>query len=150
MNDEVKYCAIDTQHLPDYKTEGSAGWDLRANGEYEIAPHTTVKIDTWLKIKLPKWYAYVIEPRSSILPNKWLLVNFWLIDQDYLWPIKIVVHNLTNETVIVEDWERIAQWVIIFTPKPEWEIMHPCNYDYFAEQFESERGEGGFWSTWNF
>ena len=54
MNDEVKYCAIDTQHLPDYKTEGSAGWDLRANGEYEIAPHTTVK-------------PFVITPRNNAI-----------------------------------------------------------------------------------
>ena len=150
MNDEVKYCAIDTQHLPDYKTEGSAGWDLRANGEYEIAPHTTVKIDTGLKIALPKGYAYIIEPRSSILPNKGLLVNFWLIDSDYRGTIKVVVHNLTNETVVVDDWERIAQWVIIFAAKPKWVILHPCNYDYFEEQYPTDRWSWGFWSTWNF
>lgn len=150
MTDEVKYCAVDAQHLPDYKTEGSAGWDLRANSEYEIAPHTTVKINTGLKIALPEGYAYIIEPRSSILPSKGLLVNFWLIDSDYRWEIKVVVHNLTNETVFVDYWERIAQWVIIATPKPTGDILHPDNFESFEEQFPSERWTWGFWSTWNF
>lgn len=146
--DSVTYSAIDTAHLPEYKTTGSAGWDLRSTHAYTIEPHTTIKVDTWLKVALPKWYVFIIKPRSSLAVNKWLLVIDWVIDSDYRGAVSVVVHNLWDTVVEIEENERIAQWVVIKHAKLPAAI--DVEYEKFAENYPTTRGEWGFGSTWNF
>lgn len=147
IDNVVIFCAKKDIYNPEYKTEGSAGWDLRASKWYTVLPHWTIKVDSWLKVKLPKWYALIVKPRSSLAVKKWLLVIEWTIDSDYRWEISIVVHNMTDKTVWIEENERIAQAVIIETAK--YHMWYSDNYDKFSEEYPTERGEWWFWSTWD-
>ena len=145
-DNKVIFCAKEPIYNPEYKTAGSAGWDLRAYYRYTLAPHETVKIASWLKVVLPEWYALIVKPRSSLAVKKWLLVIEWTIDSDYRWEISIVVHNLTNEYVTIDKEERIAQAVIIKL----WEFQphYLFEFDGFEELYPTERWTGWFWSTW--
>ena len=147
IDDVVIFCAKEPIYNPEYKTAGSAWWDLRAFDGYIIWPHETIKVPSWLKVKLPEWYALIVKPRSSLAVKKWLLVIEWTIDSDYRWEISIVVHNLTDKTVAISKEERIAQAVIIKTA--EYHMWYSDNYDKFSEEYPTERGEWWFWSTWD-
>jgi dUTP pyrophosphatase len=61
------------------------------------------------------------------------------IDADYRGEIGVILVNLSSETVIIEDGERIAQLVFCKVEK--------VNLIPVTELGSSERGEGGFGST---
>lgn len=144
--DVLIFCPVDENHLPQYATSWCAGWDLKSNIEWTVAPHDIVKIPSWLKLRIPQWHVALVKPRSSLAVKKGLLVIDWVIDSDYRWEISIVVHNLTDKPVKIEKDERIAQLVIIQLPAiPYWFSM---NYDKFEEEHPTERWTGWFWSTW--
>ena len=143
----LTYSAINTKYLPDYKTTGSAWWDLRSRETITIQPHETVKLPTWLKVAIPEWMVWIIKPRSSLVFNKNLLVVDWTIDSDYRWEISIVAHNLWDEWVVVEEWDRVAQLILLNYEKPECNVF--LNYDAFEMVYQTERWTWWFWSTWN-
>ena len=58
------------------------------------------------------------------------------IDADYRGEICIILVNLSSETFVIEDGERIAQMVIA---KHEWQEVEVLD--------ETERGAGGFGHT---
>ena len=58
------------------------------------------------------------------------------IDADYRGEIKVILINLSSETVQIEDGERIAQMVISSHERAEWNVVEKLN--------ETERGAGGF------
>lgn len=146
-DNKVIFAAVDWMHYPEYKTALSAGWDLRSNVMWNIAPHDIVKIPSWLKVKLPDDYVLIVKPRSSLAVNKWLLVIEWTIDADYRWEISIVVYNMTDEVVTIDKDERIAQALIM--KRPEYSCAYSMNYDNFADEYPTERWEWWFGSTWN-
>lgn len=147
-DNKVIFSAKALAHYPEYMTSWSAGWDLSAWNDWIIWPHETVKIPSWLKVKLPKWYALIVKPRSSLAVRKWLLVIEWTIDSDYRWEISIVVHNLTDKEILIEDKERIAQAVII--KLADFEYTRSMDYDTFEELYPTDRWSWGFWSTGTF
>ena len=61
------------------------------------------------------------------------------IDADYRGEIKVILVNLSNETFMVKNGERVCQMVIAKYEKVEWEETD--NLD------DTERGEGGFGHT---
>lgn len=143
---KVIFCAKEPIYNPEFKTAGSAWWDLRSSCSITISPNETVKIPSWLKVKLPDWYALIVKPRSSLAVKKWLLVIEWVIDSDYRWEIWIVVHNLSNEPVSIDSEERIAQAIII--KLWEYEPRYLFAFDSFEKEFPTERWVWWFWSTW--
>ncbi len=129
--------------LPQYETDGSAGMDLRAalNEPAFIKPLQRILIPTGLFIELPMGYEAQIRPRSGLAFKKGLTVlnSPGTIDSDYRGEIKIILVNLSNETVVINTGDRIAQMVIAKHEKAE-----------FTEVFElsdTKRGEGGFGHT---
>lgn len=147
MNEEIIYAWIEPKYTPEYTTPWAAWWDLRTRLEVIIPAHQTIKVPTWLKVKIPEWYMFLVEPRSSTLTKKWLLVNVWVIDSDFRWEIQMVIHNLTDNEVRLEQWERVAQWIIVKVP--ELSYSYSMNFDKFDEEYPTER-KWWFGSTWNF
>ena len=148
MEEQIIYAGVTPSFVPQYTTPWAAWWDLRTRLPVIIPSHSTMKIPTWLKVKVPTWYMFLVEPRSSTLTKKWLLVNVWVIDSDFRWEVQMVVHNLTDHEVKLEEWERIAQWIVVKVP--ELAYSYSMNFDKFEEEYPSERDSNGFWSTWNF
>lgn len=126
--------------LPAYETKHSAGVDLRANIDDPVILGSLDRalIPTGLFIELPEGYEAQIRPRSGLAIKKGIsLVNTpGTIDADYRGEIKIILINLSKDTFVVEDGERIAQMVIARHEQAEWVEVDVLN--------DTERGAGGF------
>ena len=131
--------------LPQYETDHSAGVDLRANIDDPVVLGSLERalIKTGLFIELPVCYEAQVRPRSGLAYKKGISVlnSPGTIDADYRGEIGVILVNLSNESVTIEDGERIAQLVIARHEKAEWEEV--------AELVETQRGAGGFGSTGN-
>ena len=129
--------------LPAYETIASAGMDLRANldAELSIKPLERVLVPTGIFIELPVGYEAQVRPRSGLAYKKGVgVVNSpGTIDADYRGEIKVILINLSNEYLVIEDGERVAQMVIAKHERAEWEQV--------SELSETDRGAGGFGST---
>ena len=110
--------------LPAYATELSAGMDIRANLSEPIALEPLQ-----------------IRPRSGLAIKKGISVlnSPGTIDADYRGEICIILVNLSSETFMIEDGERIAQMVIARHEQAVWQEVDVLD--------ETERGAGGFGHT---
>jgi dUTP pyrophosphatase len=129
--------------LPRYSTVYSAGMDLKANLKEKILlePGERALIPTGLFVELPPGYEAQIRPRSGLaLKNGITVLNTpGTIDSDYRGEIGIILINLSDESFVVRDGERICQMIIARHETIEWEES--------VELKESDRGEGGFGHT---
>ncbi len=129
--------------LPSYETIASAGMDLRANlnQPLHIKPLGRELVPTGLFIELPVGYEAQVRPRSGLAYKKGVgIVNSpGTIDADYRGEIKVIIINLSENELIIEDGERIAQMVVARHERVVW--------DEVPELGETERGAGGFGST---
>lgn len=134
----------DTAVLPARATEGSAGYDLRA----DIAEPYTLKrgeiypVPTGIAIGLcDKNSVAVVCARSGLaIKHGITLANaVGIIDSDYRGEIKVGLINLGSEDFTINPGERIAQLLIMPCMTPELCVTE--NLD------ETGRGSGGFGST---
>ncbi len=129
--------------LPAYATELSAGMDLRANLSEPItlAPLQRCLVPTGLYIALPEGYEAQVRPRSGLAIKKGITVlnSPGTVDADYRGEICVILVNLSAESFVIEDGERIAQMVIARHEQAEWEAVELLD--------ETERGAGGFGHT---
>lgn len=110
--------------LPAYATELSAGMDIRANisEPISLAPMQRCLVPTGLFIALPQGFEAQIRPRSGLALKKGITVlnSPGTIDADYRGEICIILVNLSAETFVIEDGERIAQMVIARHEQAVW------------------------------
>lgn len=129
--------------LPAYATEWSAGMDIRANLSEPISlkPLQRVLVPTGIYIALPKGFEAQIRPRSGLAIKKGISVlnSPGTIDADYRGEICIILVNLSAETFVIEDGERIAQMVIAKQEQAAWQEVEVLD--------KTERGAGGFGHT---
>ncbi len=133
-----------SQHtLPHYETKASAGMDLRANINKPITlkPLERAVVKTGLFIELPVGYEAQVRPRSGLAAKRGITVLNapGTIDADYRGEIGVILANLSNEDLVVENGERIAQLIIAKHERAEWVQVE--------ELSETDRGTGGFGST---
>jgi|TARA_B110000971_G_scaffold75866_1_gene77926 dUTP pyrophosphatase len=128
---------------PNYETEGAAGMDLRANIETAIVlkPLERTIVKTGLFIALPVGFEAQVRPRSGLAAKKGITVLNapGTVDADYRGEIGVILVNLSNETFIINDGERIAQLIIAKHERVNWKEVTILS--------ETERGAGGFGST---
>lgn len=130
--------------LPRYETSQSAGMDLRAflpDEPVTLAPLQRGMIKTGLFIELPAGYEAQIRPRSGLALKKGVTVlnSPGTIDADYRGEICVILVNLSDETFVVNDGERIAQMVIAKHERAEWQLSESLS--------DTDRGTGGFGHT---
>ncbi len=129
--------------LPEYKTQGSAGADLRANitSPIVLEPMQRKLVATGLYLALPDGHEAQIRPRSGLAYKHGVTVlnTPGTIDSDYRGEIKVLLVNLSKEPFTIEPGERIAQMVIAKYEKVEFEEVTNLN--------ETARGAGGFGHT---
>ena len=133
-----------SQHdLPSYGTVASAGVDLRANIEEPITVTSLEKVvvPTGLFMEIPIGYEAQVRPRSGLAFKHGITVlnSPGTIDADYRGEIKVILVNLSKETFVIENGERIAQMVIAAHEQAEWVEVE--------ELGDTDRGTGGFGST---
>lgn len=129
--------------LPAYATELSAGMDIRANlnEPISLAPMQRCLVPTGLYIALPEGFEAQVRPRSGLAIKKGITVlnSPGTIDADYRGEVCIILVNLSAETFVIEDGERIAQMVIARHEQALWQEVEVLD--------ETERGAGGFGHT---
>lgn len=140
---EIKVINKGRQPLPEYATEQSAGMDLRANLEAPVELHPLQRqlIPTGLHIALPQGYEAQVRPRSGLALKRGITVlnSPGTIDADYRGEVGVVLVNLSDETFIVNDGERIAQMVIARCEQAVLKSVEVLD--------ATERGEGGYGHT---
>lgn len=129
--------------LPAYATGLSAGMDLRANLSEPISlePMQRCLVPTGLYMALPAGYEAQVRPRSGLAIKKGITVLNapGTVDADYRGEVCVILVNLSQETFVIEDGERIAQMVIARHEQAAWEEVEVLD--------ETERGAGGFGHT---
>ncbi|MFV0537101.1 MAG: dUTP diphosphatase [Dysgonomonas sp.] len=141
----MKVKIINKSHhpLPEYATPFSAGVDLRANIDNPITlgPLERTLVSTGLYLELPQGYEAQIRPRSGLgLKHGLTVLNSpGTIDADYRGEIRVILVNLSNESFVINDGERICQMVIAEHAQVKWEQVDSIN--------DTERGAGGFGHT---
>lgn len=129
--------------LPQYATLQAAGLDLKANVDEPITlkPLERCFVPTGLFIELPDGYEAQVRPRSGLAAKVGITVlnSPGTIDPDYRGEVKVILVNLSNQEVILNPGERIAQLIIARFERIEWESVDVLS--------DSDRGAGGFGST---
>ena len=143
MSKVVKIINQSEHALPSYESKGAAGMDIRANLTEAVTLHSLERklIPTGLFIELPNGYEAQVRPRSGLAIKRGLtLVNTpGTIDSDYRGELQIPMINLSAESQIIENGDRIAQLVIAKYETVEWQLV--------TEVTNTERGAGGFGSS---
>ena len=131
--------------LPKYQTEDAAAMDIAAflpeEGEIVIQPGAWKLIPTGLCMAIPKHYGGFLLGRSGLAAKYGIgLTNsVGLIDADYRGELQVNLINHGKEPFVVHDGDRIAQFLLMGTPKVEMFLCDTLD--------ETARGAGGFGST---
>lgn len=140
---QVKVINKSAHALPAYETIASAGLDVRANIEdsIELKPLERALVKTGLFLEIPVGYECQVRPRSGLAYKKGVSVlnSPGTIDADYRGEVGVILINMSNETFVVENGERIAQLVFAKVEQAEWQEVN--------ELSTTDRGAGGFGST---
>lgn len=139
----VKIVNLSGYPLPEYQTPHSAGMDVRAN----IAEVLTLKsleraiVPTGLFVAIPNGYEIQVRPRSGLAAKQGITVlnSPGTIDADYRGEVKVILVNLSSETVAIEPGDRIAQLVLAKTETIHWQLTEALD--------DTARGSGGLGST---
>ena len=123
---------------PSRGSDEAAGYDLYVYESGLLMPNETRLFDTGISIRVPEGTYGRIAPRSSVSKRS-ILVNAGVIDRDYTGPVKVMLHNLSNDNFVIEKGNRIAQLIIEKISTPEVELVDELDH--------TERGDGGFGST---
>jgi dUTP pyrophosphatase len=140
---KVKVINQSKHPLPAYETKASAGLDVRANIDMpiELKPLERTLVKTGLFMEIPEGFECQVRSRSGLALKKGISVLNapGTVDADYRGEVGVILINLSNETFIIEDGERIAQLVFAKVKQAKWKVTEVLT--------ETERGEGGFGST---
>lgn len=129
--------------LPSYQTDGASGMDLMADVEasFTLAPGARAAIPTGFAFEIPPGYEGQVRPRSGLAFRSGLtVINApGTIDSDYRGELKVLLVNLSQETVEVHPGDRVAQLVIA-------PVIH-AKLEEAGDLAETVRGPGGFGHT---
>jgi dUTP diphosphatase len=140
---EVKVINKSNHALPAYETIASAGLDVRANisESIELKPMERALVKTGLFLEIPVGSECQVRPRSGLALKKGVSVlnSPGTIDADYRGEVGVILVNMSSETFVVENGERIAQLVFAKVEQAQWQEVD--------ELSTTDRGSGGFGST---
>ena len=130
--------------VPKRATIGSAGADIYAciDEPVTIEPGSLAMIPTGLAIELESSdCAAFLFARSGLGVKHGITLSngVGVVDSDYRGEVCIILVNLSSETFVIEDGERIAQMVIARHEQATWQEVEVLD--------DTERGAGGFGHT---
>lgn len=129
--------------LPHYATEGSAGLDLLAaiDNDIALAPGARMAVATGIAIELPLGVEAQVRPRSGLALKHGVtcLNSPGTVDHDYRGEVQVLLVNLGDAAFTVQRGERIAQMLIAPVTRAAWREVEALD--------DTDRGAGGFGST---
>tara|TARA_B100000927_G_C16457286_1_gene466377 strand:+ start:716 stop:1318 length:603 start_codon:yes stop_codon:yes gene_type:complete len=142
----IKFINKSNNPDPEYSTEGSAGFDFRANINevVTLGPGEKTMISTGLYFELPTHLELQVRPRSGLAAKHGVTVlnSPGTIDSDYRGEVMIILINHGKEPFIIENGDRIAQGVLSSLVGKTL-----VNFTKVESLNQTNRGDGGFGST---
>lgn len=136
-----------TNEDPQYATDGSSGFDLRANLEetMTIPAGKRAIVPTGLFFEIPENFEIQVRPRSGLAAKNGVTVlnTPGTVDADYRGEVKVILINLGDEDFIINHGDRIAQAVVASVTAKN--ILNLVKVDEIST--DTGRGAGGFGST---
>ena len=127
--------------LPGHAHATDAGADLHSTEPVDLPAGGRAMVPTGIAVSIPVGWAGLVVPRSGLAARHGIgVVNApGLIDAGYRGEIKVLLVNHGEETVHLDEFERIAQLVVV--PVAGQELVE------VDELPPTPRGAGGFGST---
>lgn len=145
----IKYDAYSPEETNVPCTAGCRPWLSKDGDKYSygiaLKPLERVLIHTGIYLEIPEGYEVQVRPKSGQALKKGITVlnTPGTADSRYRGEICVIVINLSNDSVDIEDGEKIAQMVLC-------PVCHEglVDVDIVDEiSTDTERGEGGFGHT---
>lgn len=138
-------------HPPTRGNPSDAGLDVyfspTSREPVSIAPGESVILPTGLKFGVPHGYMLDVKNRSSIAAKRSLIVGACVVDSGYDGEVFVNLHNIGNDTQVVEPHTKIAQ--VVMTPVVSFRALETSNPDLYGWYpiTISQRGDGALGST---
>jgi dUTP pyrophosphatase len=138
---------------PKYAYPTDSGFDLYSVNEVRIGPFDRALIPTGLHFNIPDGYEIQVRSKSGLalkqgksglaLKQGLMVLNSpGTVDQGYTGEIKVILFNTTNNEVIIEKGQKIAQGVISPVVAGKWvNLVKTSNIE------DKDRSDKGFGST---
>ena len=140
---EIKIINRSKNENPSYATDGSSGFDLRANLDEDliIKPMQRIAVPTGIYIEIPLGYEGQIRARSGMsLKHGITMANgVGTIDSDYRGELKVLIVNISNQDYVIKNNDRIAQMIITKYERVDFKLVE--------ELSDTDRNNGGFGNT---
>ena len=136
---------LGSEYLPEYKSLGASGVDLRADIGEDIVLHPMQRmlISTGLRMTIPQNYEAQVRSRSGLtVKNGVIVLSPGTIDSDYRGVIGVPLANLGDEDFVIHKGDRIAQLVFQKVERAWFEGVSSIEALGFTD-----RGDGGFGHT---
>lgn len=125
--------------IPTKVNSNDAGFDLYANIDTVIPPKQRKTVSTGIALQMPEHFAGLIWPRSGLSVKQGIDVLAGVIDSGYRGEIMVCLYNTSDENVIINTGDRIAQIIFQEVPHVIMEVHESLG--------SSQRGENGFGSS---
>lgn len=135
---KIKIIDYGYEKLPTRAHYNDAGADVYVclnSGSIIIHPHETISIPLGFGLEVPDGYMACVFPRSG-LASKGIVCELPPIDSGYRGEIHAIVHNGSDDSILIRNGERIGQLVVM-----------PIVVAEFVTELGDQRGSNGFGST---
>lgn len=125
--------------MPTRANEYDAGFDLYSIIDTVIPPKQRKTVNTGIAIQMPEHMAGLIWPRSGLSVKRGVDVLAGVIDSGYRGQIMVCLYNTSDEIVVLNAGDKIAQIIFQEVPHVIMEVHESLG--------SSQRGENGFGSS---
>jgi dUTP pyrophosphatase len=142
---DVNYSSSNNNSVnPEYAYETDSGFDLYSTEELKVGPFGRTLVPTGLHFDIPDGYEIQVRSKSGLALKQGLMVlnSPGTVDQGYTGEIKVIIFNTTNENVLIQKGQKIAQAVICPVVSGKWvNLVRVNNIE------DKDRSDNGFGST---
>lgn len=125
--------------IPTKTNSNDAGFDLYSSIDTIIAPKQRKTVSTGIAIQMPDNFAGLIWPRSGLSVKQGIDVLAGVVDSGYRGEIMVCLYNTSDNSVIINTGDRIAQIIFQEVPRVIMEVHESLG--------SSQRGDNGFGSS---
>lgn len=127
--------------LPKMAYATDAGADVHSVENAHLRPGQTKVIDLGFSVEIPPGWEIQVRPRSGLAAKKGVTVlnSPGTVDAPYRGPMKVILHNSSEQALYINTGDRIAQFCVRRVPQ--------VSYEWADELSDTDRGAGGFGST---
>lgn len=125
--------------VPTKNNSNDAGWDLYSTVDTIISPKQRKTVSTGIALEMPDNMAGLIWPRSGLSVKHGIDVLAGVVDSGYRGQIMVCLYNTSDENVVINTGDRIAQIIFQGVPRVMISVQPTLG--------SSQRGEHGFGSS---